>query len=31
MSATRAWLHRRQKQPEVIRNFFREEHVRYAA
>jgi transposase len=31
MAATRAWLHRRQKQPEVIRNFFREEHVRYAA
>lgn len=30
-AATRAWLHRRQKQPDVIRNFFNAEHVRYAA
>ncbi len=30
-SAVRAWLHRRQKQPEVIRNFFEAKHVRYAA
>jgi transposase len=30
-AALRAWLHRRQKQPDVIRNFFDAEHVRYAA
>jgi transposase len=30
-SAVRSWLHRRQKQPEVVRNFFAAEHVRYAA
>lgn len=30
-SALRSWLHRRQKQPHVIRNFFHAEHVRYAA
>lgn len=30
-SALRAWLHRRQKQPEVVRSFFNGEHVRYAA
>jgi hypothetical protein len=24
-------LHRRQKQPQIIRNLFREKHVRYAA
>jgi transposase len=30
-AALRAWLHRRQKQPDVIRNFFNAEHVRYAA
>jgi hypothetical protein len=24
-------LHRRQKQPTVIRNLFKEKHVRYAA
>jgi transposase len=29
--ALRSWLHRRQKQPTVIRNFFDAEHVRYAA
>jgi transposase len=27
----RCHLHRRQQQPQVIRNFFREKHVRYAA
>lgn len=31
MATTRSHLHRRQKQPQVIRNLFREEHVRYAA
>jgi transposase len=30
-AALRAWLHRRQRQPHVIRNFFQAEHVRYAA
>ena len=30
-SAVRSWLHRRQKRPEVIRNFFEAKHVRYAA
>jgi transposase len=30
-SALRAWLHRRQKQPDVVRAFFEAEHVRYAA
>jgi len=31
MSAVRRHLHRRQKQPHVIRNLFQERHVRYAA
>ncbi len=31
MATVRRHLHRRQKQPRVIRNLFREEHVRYAA
>lgn len=31
MSTVRGHLHRRQKQPVVIRNLFRERHVRYAA
>ena len=30
-SAVRAWMHRRQQQPHVVRNFFNHEHVRYAA
>lgn len=30
-AATRKWLHRRQKQPDVVANFFKEPHVRYAA
>jgi transposase len=30
-SAVRAHLHRRQKQPNVVRAFFNAEHVRYAA
>jgi transposase len=30
-AALRSHLHRRQKQPEVIKNFFKEKHVRYAA
>jgi transposase len=30
-AATRKWLHRRQKQPAVLANFFNEPHVRYAA
>ncbi len=30
-AALRSHLHRRQKQPEVIRNFFKAQHVRYAA
>jgi transposase len=31
MSTVRRHLHRRQKQPAVVRNLFRERHVRYAA
>ncbi len=31
MTAVRRHLHRRQKQPHVIRNLFQERHVRYAA
>ncbi len=31
VSTVRGHLHRRQKQPHVIRNLFREKHVRYAA
>jgi len=31
MSSVRCHLHRRQKQPQVIRNLFNEKHVRYAA
>lgn len=31
IQTVRRHLHRRQKQPQVIRNLFREEHVRYAA
>lgn len=31
MNNVRRHLHRRQKQPQIIRNLFREEHVRYAA
>lgn len=31
MQSVRRYLHRRQKQPQIIRNLFREEHVRYAA
>ncbi len=31
MSTVRRHLHRRQKQPQIIRNLFCEEHVRYAA
>ncbi|EQD27162.1 ISXo7 transposase, partial [mine drainage metagenome] len=27
----RSHLHRRQRQPHVVQNFFQEEHVRYAA
>lgn len=30
-TATRKWLHRRQKQPAILANFFNEPHVRYAA
>jgi len=30
-AATRKWLHRRQKQPEVLANLFGAPHVRYAA
>jgi transposase len=30
-AATRKWLHRRQKQPKILANFFNEPHVRYAA
>jgi len=30
-SATRKWLHRRQKQPAVLANLFHAPHVRYAA
>jgi transposase len=31
VGTVRAHLHRRQKQPHVVRNLFREKHVRYAA
>lgn len=31
LATVRSHLHRRQKQPQVIRNLFREKHVRYAA
>lgn len=31
LAIVRSHLHRRQKQPQIIRNLFREEHVRYAA
>jgi transposase len=31
MASVRSYLHRRQKQPHVIRNLFQEKHVRYAA
>jgi hypothetical protein len=31
MSKVRSHLRRRQKQPEVVKRFFHEEHVRYAA
>jgi transposase len=31
MAGVRSHLHRRQKQPQVIRNLFQEKHVRYAA
>lgn len=31
LAIVRSHLHRRQKQPHVIKNLFREEHVRYAA
>ena len=31
MTAVRRHLFRRQKQPQVIKNLFREKHVRYAA
>jgi transposase len=31
MATVRSHLYRRQKQPQVIRNLFREKHVRYAA
>lgn len=31
MATVRSHLHRRQKQPQVIKNFFHEKHVRYAA
>ena len=31
MGGVRRHLHRRQKQPQIIRNLFQEEHVRYAA
>ena len=30
-TATRKWLHRRQKQPHVLVKFFDEPHVQYAA
>jgi len=30
-AATRKWLHRRQKQPAILANFFNEPHVSYAA
>ena len=31
MAGVRSHLHRRQRQPQVIRNLFQEKHVRYAA
>jgi hypothetical protein len=31
MAIVRRHLYRRQKQPQVITNLFREQHVRYAA
>lgn len=31
MATVRSHLHRRQKQPDVVRNLFREKHVQYAA
>jgi transposase len=31
IATVRSHLHRRQKQPQVVRNLFREKHVRYAA
>ncbi len=31
ITGVRCHLHRRQKQPQVIRNLFQEKHVRYAA
>lgn len=31
LATVRSHLHRRQKQPQIIRNLFREKHVRYAA
>ena len=31
VKTVRSHLHRRQKQPQVIKNFFQEQHVRYAA
>ena len=31
MTRVRSHLHRRQKQPQLIRNLFLERHVRYAA
>lgn len=31
MTTVRSHLHRRQEQPQVIRNLFREKHVHYAA
>jgi hypothetical protein len=31
IATVRSHLHRRQKQPRVIRNLFLEQHVRYAA
>lgn len=31
IKAVRSHLHRRQKQPAIIRNLFKEKHVRYAA
>jgi len=30
-AAIRKWLHRRQKQPQILANFFNEPHVQYAA
>ncbi len=31
MAGVRSHLHRRQRQPQIIRNLFQEKHVRYAA